>query len=1340
MRENNFDKKLSKEEILYLNNNEGTHDSDDDGSFDNHIHDPNDLIVQRYSSKNDKNEKSDDIKEKDKKVFKFESNRSLNEINSNLFNVKKRISEVEIRDEMKQEMLYTSEGLLNTGENTNKNITTTMDRLVNPNTASLNMINNNYERHEIDYNRRDSRKVNFGKETTFKPGEKESFEGRITSKRRSVAYKGNNSINQSSINKAMTKKKSTTKDYKNKKEELNAEKKRKALKQKEIQTEIIIKFVFYLVSNVFNVLTVAVYIAQTYETGVDASTQLTIIEVTFSFYFLVEYFIFMYGVRNKIGYIFSWDSLIDFITIVPSIISYFILEIGISLTFFRIFRMFRVFRILRIYKTLRVIQAESSQDNTPVFKINPMKFQVVNLVFLLFILVFIGSGIVLGLQDLFPDSFNVKNLTFVDGLYYMVVTATTMGFGDIHPNNAIARLFIIISIFFFFFMISEQISKMMNLLNLLGNGIKSYEDSGHIILVLDNSIQLGYFLDELRSKDSEYVDDSVVILTKDFDCLPSTEHPFKRCFVMKVGQIDFEVLDQANIMEAKAVFLFSNKTLQNCMVKDKVTELVLLQINQFRINSEKIYLQTLYFDFNHDSKKVSKLSGLRRKNTIVRDMAEMKSGNIKNIFFKKMIPIWQIKSKIMAKSAILPGFATFIQNLLFNNYINSPAVIDEFPIVVRNYLYGCENKIHIRPVPSCFFGKTFMFMVKNIYLRSINEYFTKLALNTSNDCKPVIAFAVLINGVDGMTYLEFYPHKMVLAPDISIAFIATNEGKHLDKIMDELETLNLSEPFIENKAIDSNIGNNNVERMGGNFERLGSVKDIRTNNAKIYNESVANKDDEYLKNMFTIDTNYGIKYNNPNTKDNLDIIREADENYNNVNLNKIFDKVSRKYFNEEPNISNLNYEYKNIKKRTFDLEKGYKFKHMKNHLLILGFQDNLGNLLKYLSYNFHRKKICIIANDKESEKITKLMKQYKNLYFMKGDLINPYNLINSGIREAYSCFFVCDHIDNSNGEDLSNILSFRAQDYFFNTKSIIELWSMESIHHLGYIPIPDKNNTTTDNEFVNPLFMAGNVIYLSHFEKIVAASFKDTDRIETWLTLINCGYDILENNQESEIDNPLIISVDVPEDYFNKEYITLFKDVLELDSIILGIYIPSPTDYNFIKNEGKIEVHEDKTLKKVSTSYKKSMRRKNVNTGEEFDPQNYYQIVKENSYNNKAIMDFIDVNSLPSPMFITNPSPALMLLPGSIIMVLFPNENFLRHRGNMSQSSFIEDEMDKGKDEILNKKRIFTAMLEQIQKRYDDSVEKSLERIDIENKRRAKNIKKEISKSLASNVSIRSFN
>ena len=152
------------------------------------------------------------------------------------------------------------------------------------------------------------------------------------------------------------------------------------------------------------------------------------------------------------------------------------------------------------------------------------------------------------------------------------------------------------------------------------------------------------------------------------------------------------------------------------------------------------------------------------------------------------------------------------------------------------------------------------------------------------------------------------------------------------------------------------------------------------------------------------------------------------------------------------------------------------------------------------------------------------------------------------------------------------------------------------------------------------------------------------------------------------------------------------------------------------------------------------MRRKNVNTGEEFDPQNYYQIVKENSYNNKAIMDFIDVNSLPSPMFITNPSPALMLLPGSIIMVLFPNENFLRHRGNMSQSSFIEDEMDKGKDEILNKKRIFTAMLEQIQKRYDDSVEKSLERIDIENKRRAKNIKKEISKSLASNVSIRSFN
>ncbi len=39
-----------------------------------------------------------------------------------------------------------------------------------------------------------------------------------------------------------------------------------------------------------------------------------------------------------------------------------------------------------------------------------------------------------------PDAFSIGNLGFIDGVYFSLVNSSTIGFGDITPKSAIAKL------------------------------------------------------------------------------------------------------------------------------------------------------------------------------------------------------------------------------------------------------------------------------------------------------------------------------------------------------------------------------------------------------------------------------------------------------------------------------------------------------------------------------------------------------------------------------------------------------------------------------------------------------------------------------------------------------------------------------------------------------------------------------------------------------------------------------------------------------------------------------------------------------------------------------------
>ena len=78
---------------------------------------------------------------------------------------------------------------------------------------------------------------------------------------------------------------------------------------------------------------------------------------------------------------------------------------------------------------------------------NPIKVQIITVSVILICNFFIGSGLVLGLQDIIPNAFNKQDMNFFDALYFMIITSTTIGYGEIIPTHTASRMLTILGIF-----------------------------------------------------------------------------------------------------------------------------------------------------------------------------------------------------------------------------------------------------------------------------------------------------------------------------------------------------------------------------------------------------------------------------------------------------------------------------------------------------------------------------------------------------------------------------------------------------------------------------------------------------------------------------------------------------------------------------------------------------------------------------------------------------------------------------------------------------------------------------------------------------------------------------
>jgi voltage-gated potassium channel len=155
-------------------------------------------------------------------------------------------------------------------------------------------------------------------------------------------------------------------------------------------------------------------------------SSLRVIEWVFTIVFSIEYILRLISSPKPIRYIFSFFGLIDILSIIPTYLGLFGGEMH-SLMVIRGFRLLRVFRVLKLGRFL--LEADQLLEGLAASrrKISVFLGTVLTIVTIMGTVMYLIEG---------PEN---GFTSIPKGIYWAIVTMTTVGYGDISPNTPIGQ-------------------------------------------------------------------------------------------------------------------------------------------------------------------------------------------------------------------------------------------------------------------------------------------------------------------------------------------------------------------------------------------------------------------------------------------------------------------------------------------------------------------------------------------------------------------------------------------------------------------------------------------------------------------------------------------------------------------------------------------------------------------------------------------------------------------------------------------------------------------------------------------------------------------------------------
>ncbi len=207
-----------------------------------------------------------------------------------------------------------------------------------------------------------------------------------------------------------------------------------------------------------------IFVIETYPVSAEMQKVLNTIDLSILIVFTCEYLLRFWSAKNRKDFFFSIFSLVDLVAILPLITGF------MDIRFIRIFRWFRILRIIRFWKLELFLIGIKSSDSIVFIRI-----------FLtLFSLIFVYSGLIYQVEHTINPT-GLEN--FFDAFYFVVVTMTTVGYGDVtplsQPGRAMTLLMILTGVLFIPWQLGELIKQVIKTVNLVAIQCKNCNLSSH---------------------------------------------------------------------------------------------------------------------------------------------------------------------------------------------------------------------------------------------------------------------------------------------------------------------------------------------------------------------------------------------------------------------------------------------------------------------------------------------------------------------------------------------------------------------------------------------------------------------------------------------------------------------------------------------------------------------------------------------------------------------------------------------------------------------------------------------------------------------------------------------
>lgn len=189
-------------------------------------------------------------------------------------------------------------------------------------------------------------------------------------------------------------------------------------------------------------LSAGLFVAETYPLSARASAVLNLLDWLILVVFVVEYGVRLWAAERPLRHLISPYALVDLVAILPVLA-------GVFDT-----RSLRLIRWLRILKLARFLEEERWLGREGLI--------IARIIFTLFSIVFIYSGAIYQVEH--PIDASVFG-TFLDAMYFAVVTMTTVGYGDVTPVSESGRTLTVMMILTGIALIPSQVGNLIQNIN-----------------------------------------------------------------------------------------------------------------------------------------------------------------------------------------------------------------------------------------------------------------------------------------------------------------------------------------------------------------------------------------------------------------------------------------------------------------------------------------------------------------------------------------------------------------------------------------------------------------------------------------------------------------------------------------------------------------------------------------------------------------------------------------------------------------------------------------------------------------------------------------------------------